>query len=383
MPELITIPNWDRDFENAKSRTIERPTFICVQNHFDGKKIRRLQNHRKSLELYGAFHAICAVASKCIYRGVLFDHDGPITALDLSAKTGFPAGPLQFAITELAKIGIGLLEIHPIEFINGKWELPDTVRTWAVHQGSRRTWKAPRDTSRSSADSGGLQPEDTPLPATVNSSEPPRASADAGDTSRPRKTADNRESPLNRTEGKGTEGDPPTVPQGGTGEIAFESLSPKAKEELRAATKIRVCNFVTFKGKNPSRPWGYAALCAMERHLPIPEEEFAAVEWFHNLAPADEVQELKARRQSETTLFENWSDEVTRANAYRKKNHAANGTGGVVKKEEPARWREFFRWHYSNPEIVLPETFDGLGRDQRAEYEKNFAAFSAKKEGVA
>src|SRR5438270_13449105 len=89
MPTLIVIPNWDRDFENSKSRQVERTTFFCVQNHFDEKKIRRLQNLKNSLELYGAFHAICGIASKCWYRGVLLDADGPIGALDLAAKTGF------------------------------------------------------------------------------------------------------------------------------------------------------------------------------------------------------------------------------------------------------------------------------------------------------
>lgn len=115
----------------------------------------------------------------------------------------------------------------------------------------------------------------------------------------------------------------------------------------------------------------------LTQHLPVPEEEWRAVEWFHGLAPDDTIQELKNRRQSETTLWQFWQDEVTRAHAYRRKvKGIVHGgvNGALSEKKEPARWREFFRWKYG-PEVRLTPTFAALPRDQREEWEREHEEF--------
>jgi hypothetical protein len=137
---LYVIPNWERDFENSKSRQVQHATFFCVPNHFDGKRIRRLQKLDDAAELYGAFIAICAIASKCWYRGVLLDRfDGPLNAEDLSDRTGFSSACFARALTELSKPTIGLLERHDIELNEaGEWPLPAPVKRWAIPQSGRR-----------------------------------------------------------------------------------------------------------------------------------------------------------------------------------------------------------------------------------------------------
>src|SRR5438034_3359579 len=135
---LYVSSNWDRDFENAKSRTIERTTFFCAPNHFDGKKIRQLSALEDSEQLFGAFHLICAVASKCWYRGVLLDNDGPITARDLANKTGFREEVFVDALPKLSSPELRLLEKHEIvQSPDGSWVLPQSVLAWAIPRDQR------------------------------------------------------------------------------------------------------------------------------------------------------------------------------------------------------------------------------------------------------
>ena len=60
--------------------------------------------------MYAAWLLIVQVASKCEPRGVLADEDGPLTALDLSDKTGFPEKFFEMAFKHLTAKDIGWLE---------------------------------------------------------------------------------------------------------------------------------------------------------------------------------------------------------------------------------------------------------------------------------
>ena len=46
-----------------------------------------------------------------------------------------------------------------------------------------------------------------------------------------------------------------------------------------------------------------------------------------------------------------------------------------LKKEEPPRWREFFRWRYENQEIYFPNSFESLDSGLKEEYRRGFPAF--------
>jgi hypothetical protein len=377
MPTLYVIPNWDWDFENSKSRTIERTTFFCVQNHFDGLKIRRLQNHRNALELYGAFHAICGIASKCWYRGVLLDlRNGPLGALDIAAKTGFNIKRIGDALTELEKPGIGLLRSYEIEFVNGNWVLPEPVLEWAVPQNARRKLKSTespsllaashRGLSRTLADSRGLtEPQTSQLasPSSADSGGSSRTLADSRGLAEPPESA-------KASEQKGREEKSPLPSPRGDEELADQT----AVTDYQDAKSI-ICKKI-LGGKNPSRLWSPDAEARLAELVAggLPRVEIDRIGWFRGLAKSDDIPELKARRDpiTETTLMNFWGDEFGRADAYWKKNHGAGVNGS--EKKEPARWMEFFRWKYGE-DVVLPSKFSLLGADQRREWEREHEEF--------
>ena len=84
------VRGWVELFENAQSRKCARLTWVPVPNKHDGKSFRRLMGLPNGPALYGAWLLLLQVASKCPERGVLADEDGPLTAEDLSLKTGCP-----------------------------------------------------------------------------------------------------------------------------------------------------------------------------------------------------------------------------------------------------------------------------------------------------
>jgi hypothetical protein len=164
----------------------------------------------------------------------------------------------------------------------------------------------------------------------------------------------------------------PTPPAGDLG--ASERANDLVEDEAEA--KRLICELILGGKKDPRRPWSYQAQSALSEQLPIPLREIKLIAWFHSLPKDEAVHELKVRRQSEGTLLPNWSDEVTRAAAYRKKIGA--GRNGSSAKKDPPRWREFFQWKYANEgggEFHLPERFDMLGADQKQEWELDHERF--------
>jgi hypothetical protein len=173
---------------------------------------------------------------------------------------------------------------------------------------------------------------------------------------------------------------PPTVPQGGLESVAhtvlFKNLPDQEKERLVQEAKVRTCKLVTFRGKDPTRAWSDDAMNYLISQLPVPEGEWEAIEWFHGLTPDDSIKELKNRRQSETTLWQFWPDEVTRSLGFRQKRDAVDALS-YAKKEEPEAWREVMCWLYGD-HIHLPDSFNTLGDDLRAKYRRSVDAFLAR-----
>ena len=370
MATLYVIPNWERDFENNKSRTVETLTWFPVQNHFDGKRINRIKILARPLEKYGAFHVIAAIASRCEYRGVLLDHDGPVGPREIADKTGFPLKELAAAYEQLSDPVIGLLEKHEIvQADDGSWPLPDTVRRWAIHKSTRRHRKDNGGTE--SPPSAASRPE---VPQEAKPPKPPESAARGTEkhtgaprgTESPPSAASRLEVP--RREGKGIEG-PPAVPQGGLSQHTSPRVNRIIKDSAEA--KSLICEMI-LNGKNPSRLWSPDAenQLAMKCEEGLPLQEVLDIAWFRGLPKSDDYPELKKRIDpiTETALMQYWGDEAQRAAAFRKKNNLArNG----AEKQEPPKWREFFNWKYGD-EITLPKTWAELGRDQQTEYKRDF-----------
>ncbi len=117
---------------------------------------------------------------------------------------------------------------------------------------------------------------------------------------------------------------------------------------------------------DPTRPWSYAAVHALTRLVPIPDSEFAAVEWLHSQPESEKRPKL---RTNPTSLCEHWTDEVAKARQFaaaagvhlpkteisgQKKNGAAG----------PEGWRELHAQLW--PEAAVPAHFHELAPDLRA-----------------
>lgn len=142
----------------------------------------------------------------------------------------------------------------------------------------------------------------------------------------------------------------------------------------REIAKLEICRQV-FPFKSPHSAWGSEALRGLEAQLPISRKEIGLVGWYHSLEADDSVHELKTRRNHESSLMQNWGDEVTKAYRYLRKTGSslrANPLAPKIKKDGP--WREFFKWKYG-PQCVLPASFGDLGTDQKKEWKREREEF--------
>lgn len=85
---VYRIIDWNRHFENNRSRTVENLRWVCVPNRHDGEGYSLLMEQDDAAELFSAWVLILQVASKCHSRGTLVRDDGtPLTAKSLAMKT--------------------------------------------------------------------------------------------------------------------------------------------------------------------------------------------------------------------------------------------------------------------------------------------------------
>ena len=117
MTFCYSIKNWDKHFENSESRKIKSLTWLPVKNKHDGKGYRRVAQHPKSEQVFCAWNLIIQVASKMPLRGLLRDDDGPLTASDLSDKTGFRPGIFELAFEVLTDPRIGWLIKEKLDLV--------------------------------------------------------------------------------------------------------------------------------------------------------------------------------------------------------------------------------------------------------------------------
>jgi hypothetical protein len=355
MATLYVIPNWEKDFETPRSRETVNATFFCVGNSFDGRRIRRLQKLDNPLPLYGAFHVICALASKCSYRGVLLDDQGPLKATDIAEKSGFDDDVALFkeALDQLSEPMIQLLEKHEIEQADdGTWPLPAAVARWAVSAEDRRRFRsAARGNTRTHEPPNAARGQLRTHADARGRTEPPskeRPTADARGRTQPHAACTEQ----NRTEQKV----PPTVPQGGQLE---ESLDFEAAKQF----------FHGLFGR--SRAWSYEEDQLLHALGSIRRSDAELLRIWFSLPAEHPVFEKTKRKHNLLTLLREFNAELDKARAHENLfRHKKNGAA----KKEPPRWRDFFKWQYG-PDIRLELTFEELDQDQKDEYERGFQTF--------
>ena len=153
MDTILRIKDWDRLFENSRSRQVAELRWVSLPNKHDGDGYTELvTGHPNGPAHYGAWVVIVQVASKCQPRGTLVRDNGEShDPASLARKTRFPAELFAEAVPRLLNPEIGWLE----QF--------DPVSQTVISQGVTDEVTLGRHPSDARV-SGGRHPSDAHLP---------------------------------------------------------------------------------------------------------------------------------------------------------------------------------------------------------------------------
>ena len=104
------IRDWERHFENNRTRELKRMDWVPIPNKHDGSGFTQLLNHANGMAHLGAWLIIVQIASKCDPRGTL-SHEGaggvrtPLTSHLLAVMSHGSAVIFDEAIPRLVTIG--------------------------------------------------------------------------------------------------------------------------------------------------------------------------------------------------------------------------------------------------------------------------------------
>jgi hypothetical protein len=119
--KLIRIVDWNKRFENNRSRTIQSLDWVPVPNNHDGEGYCLVMAHARAPEIYSAWHLMLQVASRCHPRGSLVRSNGrPHTPESLSLKTRAKASWFEIAIEVLASRDVAWIEVVEVPDIQGE-----------------------------------------------------------------------------------------------------------------------------------------------------------------------------------------------------------------------------------------------------------------------
>lgn len=75
---VYRIVDWDRHFENNRTRELKFLNYVPIPNKMDGDGYTELLDHEDGAAHFGAWCAILEIASRCVPRGLLIRHVGTI-----------------------------------------------------------------------------------------------------------------------------------------------------------------------------------------------------------------------------------------------------------------------------------------------------------------
>jgi hypothetical protein len=106
------IRDWDKHFENNRTRDMIRMQWVPVPNKHDGESYQVIMGMKNGIVIFGCWCLILQVASKLRVRGTLMREDGtPIDENSLALKTGW-RHPSDFknALDVLSSSEVGWIE---------------------------------------------------------------------------------------------------------------------------------------------------------------------------------------------------------------------------------------------------------------------------------
>ncbi len=107
------IRDWEKHFENNRTREMVKMAWVPVPNKHDGEGFQRIMREKDGLVIYGCWHLILQVASKCLReRGTLLRDDGtPLDADAIAIKTGWrDSKDIARALAFLSSAEVGWIE---------------------------------------------------------------------------------------------------------------------------------------------------------------------------------------------------------------------------------------------------------------------------------
>jgi len=105
------IKDWDAHFENNRTRDMKEMRWVPVPNKHDGEGYAYIMSLKDGMAVYGAWHIILAVASKCGTRGTLLRDDGtPLQAKSIAIKSRGDEKIIQKALDICASSEVGWIE---------------------------------------------------------------------------------------------------------------------------------------------------------------------------------------------------------------------------------------------------------------------------------
>lgn len=89
--KLYKIKNWEKTYENNRTKELKNLTWVPIPNHHDSDGYTLLVSRKDGAAFYGAWVALVQVASKCDPRGTLLRRSGiPHNSESLSRITRIP-----------------------------------------------------------------------------------------------------------------------------------------------------------------------------------------------------------------------------------------------------------------------------------------------------
>jgi hypothetical protein len=117
MAKLYQIVDWDKNFENNKSRTRAQCSFVCVPNKQHGMGFSRVMAEKDGAAIYGVWHLIVGACSQQEKREGWLTHDGHQTGTawtldDLALKFRRPEKEIERAIEVLSSAKVGWIKTY-------------------------------------------------------------------------------------------------------------------------------------------------------------------------------------------------------------------------------------------------------------------------------
>jgi hypothetical protein len=336
---LLQLVDWNKHFENNKSRERDRCGFVCVPNKFGGVGLTNVLDHPEGAAIYGIWVLILELCSKQ-HR----PRDGWLT--DNGRPDGRPLGPEQLArLFRRSQTEIKLcfevvsnIEVGWIWLVSGEADWLGAGTRLAPEdwlQQCAGTPEAPQCPPKGTALPAPSEKPDSKQPGTAVPAEGHRSALEGKE----------------RNEGKGN--------------TRTEDVVQHAGAKLRlGALAERVF------GQKLGNFWPSDLEHWLDEALPMKEEDLNLLDWFYDLPADHEAFAITRRRQSFPKLIEHIKEELQKIRQVRK-HFGLNGAKAIeTLKEDWTETRKEAAVILWGPEKKMPPHFRDLPTSAQREVDE-------------